>query len=365
MSLQEMLCAIKPYSPTGLQGIKLPAGNSSSSSGAIPCKPPELGLFQHGNVVFQPVEVPVVFHLQRFNSNDVLQPPVWQPEKAGQRLIDVTNRFYKGSGIQFKLQEVRYDVTRDNYLLLATQEDWQLCSANSKESNAGFPCLTATSQFPSVTALTSKHVINVFVSGSNDPTAGFCNPGQASICRLIWLGYSRALGPWFSEPSETWKEGKSDENWVFINWDLFNPSGKNSERFWDGGAAALAHELGHYLGLMHTHEGASPCDGDGITKADAVPDTPVNKETNSFADDKGLLPRLSGWCSDFRNGKSPNPAEILPFNSCEVPGRVDNIWNVMSYAPDACCMMFTPNQIARLQWAIASFRPKLMQAHKV
>jgi hypothetical protein len=66
MSLQEMLCAIKPYSPAGLQGMKLPAGNSSSSSssGAITCKPAELGLFQHGSVAFQPIEVPVVFHCE-------------------------------------------------------------------------------------------------------------------------------------------------------------------------------------------------------------------------------------------------------------------------------------------------------------
>jgi hypothetical protein len=65
MSLQEMLCAIEPYSPTGLQGMKLPAGNtSSSSSGAIKCQPPELGLFQHNNVVFRPIVVPIVFHCE-------------------------------------------------------------------------------------------------------------------------------------------------------------------------------------------------------------------------------------------------------------------------------------------------------------
>jgi hypothetical protein len=116
---------------------------------------------------------------------------------------------------------------------------------------------------------------------------------------------------------------------------------------------------------MHTHEGAAPCDGDGLSKADAVPDTPVNLETNSFADSEGLLPRLAGWCTDFRNGKKPYPKEVLQYNSCKVPGRVDNIWNVMSYSPDACCMMITPNQIARLQWAIATFRPQMVQAFRV
>ncbi|WIA17538.1 hypothetical protein OEZ85_014368 [Tetradesmus obliquus] len=90
------------------QGMRLPAGNSSSSSSssrAISCQPPELGLFQHGGVMFRPIVVPIVFHVQRFNASNVLQPPVWQPQKAAQRLVDVTNRFFKDSGIQFKLQE--------------------------------------------------------------------------------------------------------------------------------------------------------------------------------------------------------------------------------------------------------------------
>jgi hypothetical protein len=38
--------------------------------------------------------------VQRFNQSGVLQLPVWQPEQAAQRLVDVSNRFFKGSGIQ-------------------------------------------------------------------------------------------------------------------------------------------------------------------------------------------------------------------------------------------------------------------------
>jgi hypothetical protein len=71
MSLQEMLCAIEPYSPTGLQGMKLPAGktaSSSSSSGAIKCEPPEHGMFQHNNVVFRPIVVPIVFHRESLHA---------------------------------------------------------------------------------------------------------------------------------------------------------------------------------------------------------------------------------------------------------------------------------------------------------
>jgi hypothetical protein len=61
MSLQDMLCAIEPYSPSGLQGMRLPAGNAASS---IKCKAPELGLFHHNDVVFRPIVVPIVFHCE-------------------------------------------------------------------------------------------------------------------------------------------------------------------------------------------------------------------------------------------------------------------------------------------------------------
>jgi hypothetical protein len=37
---------------------------------------------------------------QRFMPGDVLQPPIWSREESGQNLIDITNKFYKGTGIQ-------------------------------------------------------------------------------------------------------------------------------------------------------------------------------------------------------------------------------------------------------------------------
>lgn len=148
---------------------------------------------------------------------------------------------------RFRLQEVRYNQAQYDYLLQATQEEWQLCSANPAESGDGFPCLTATSRSPAVAALAQKHVINVFVSGSTDPKA-FCDLGADSICSKLYDGYSVAHGPWWVEPSSTWREGKTEENYVFIRWDMFNPKGKNAELFLDGGAATLAHEIGHYLG---------------------------------------------------------------------------------------------------------------------
>ncbi|WIA22167.1 hypothetical protein OEZ85_004501 [Tetradesmus obliquus] len=104
-------------------------------------KAPKSGTFNHGGVAFKPVVIPVVFHCQRFMQGDVLQPPIWKPQEAGQNLIDVTNKLYKGTGIQFKLQEVRSDVKQHPYLLLSTLDDWQSCTGNPSQEAAGFPCL--------------------------------------------------------------------------------------------------------------------------------------------------------------------------------------------------------------------------------
>lgn len=71
MTLQDMLCAVESYSPTGLQGLTLPpayggvnGSSDSSSSSQIQCKPPKLGLFQYNQVAFRPLVVPVVFHCE-------------------------------------------------------------------------------------------------------------------------------------------------------------------------------------------------------------------------------------------------------------------------------------------------------------
>jgi hypothetical protein len=44
---------------------------------------------------------------------------------------------------------------------------------------------------------------------------------------------------------------------------------------------------------------------------------------------------------------------------------IDNVFNIMSYVPDPCVMMFTENQVARMQWSIANHRPKMMAAYTV
>ncbi|KAK0657929.1 hypothetical protein B0T16DRAFT_317900 [Cercophora newfieldiana] len=86
------------------------------------------------------------------------------------------------------------------------------------------------------------------------------------------------------------------------------------------------HEVGHWLGLMHTFQGG--CEGDG----DFVDDTPAEKEAG-FA------------CTVGRD-------------SC--PGRegVDPIHNYMAYTSDTCKSNFTLGQAARMHAKWAEFRNK-------
>jgi hypothetical protein len=76
---------------------------------------------------------------------------------------------------------------------------------------------------------------------------------------------------------------------------------------------------------MHTHEGATACEGEGLTKADAVPDTPVNRQVEQWAAENNLAATLAGWCSDFRNGKQPQPRALLDYSSCKADGTTDNV----------------------------------------
>jgi hypothetical protein len=74
LTLNDMLCAVEDYSPTGLTGMVMPTAAEFKNAGVeataasgkpIKCDPlPTVGTFQHGNVVFKPVVIPVVFHCE-------------------------------------------------------------------------------------------------------------------------------------------------------------------------------------------------------------------------------------------------------------------------------------------------------------
>lgn len=64
MTLKDMLCHVKEYSPTGLTGMLMPS-NGTAKGTVISCPPlPEPTIFRHNTVVFKPVKIPVVFHCE-------------------------------------------------------------------------------------------------------------------------------------------------------------------------------------------------------------------------------------------------------------------------------------------------------------
>ena len=117
--------------------------------------------------------------------------------------------------------------------------------------------------------------------------------------------------------------------------------------------ATFVHELGHYLGLDHTFYGGC---GDATKRnyGDAVADTPPVAEANWF-------------CPAGYLNETWDPAL---YNSCYDPfferdGDVpDDVLNYMDYTADACKEHFTPQQIGRMMFTAARYRPTLVASSR-
>ncbi|HKO98903.1 MAG TPA: M43 family zinc metalloprotease [Pyrinomonadaceae bacterium] len=84
----------------------------------------------------------------------------------------------------------------------------------------------------------------------------------------------------------------------------------------------LVHEVGHWLGLLHTHENGCAQPGD------AVADTPAEE--------------------------IPAPPNVCLYeerrDTCREDPGYDPVENFMDTSPDSCMFKFTPGQSARIDW---------------
>ncbi len=175
-------------------------------------------------------------------------------------------------------------------------------------------------------------------------------------------------------------------------------------------------QLGHYHGLLHTFQGGCEAPiNDGVT------DTAPNMDFGN-ANLPWNLSSAVAWCDAFRKGQSPSVDLLKAFKSCPGTAGMDSVFNLMSYIPgrcgfplsspstqqlpvswrvhcatdhsqlwctgklaccsqrsccyilcltlvfDCCCscrMVFTENQVARMQWAILTYMPDMMRRYSV
>jgi hypothetical protein len=138
---------------------------------------------------------------------------------------------------------------------------------------------------------------------------------------------------------------------IWLNFDRMDPLVDNSAASNNGGPSALAHELGHVLGLRHTHSSSGDCkDGDGIV------DTPAEDGSSQT----GFPITLTGVCEYIGEGSLPARYEVDFFDTC-LRGKyyyIDNLWNVMSYSPAICRMFFTRGQVQRMQASLGKYTPR-------
>ncbi|MEQ1747471.1 MAG: M43 family zinc metalloprotease, partial [Saprospiraceae bacterium] len=115
----------------------------------------------------------------------------------------------------------------------------------------------------------------------------------------------------------------------------------------------LAHEMGHYLGLLHTFQGG--CENDNcLTDGDRVCDTPP---------DNSVAPLPCGGAYNSCHTDADDPLPQNPFRSPALGGlgdQDDMHRNYMDYSPYECYDRFTEGQKVRMRFFIETLRAPLL-----
>ncbi len=111
-------------------------------------------------------------------------------------------------------------------------------------------------------------------------------------------------------------------------------------------SAALAHEMGHYLGLYHTFQGGCT-NNNCVTDGDRVCDTPPDQSTVPVPCTIDI-----NSCSTDVNPSDPNN----PFTT----DQNDMFWNYMDYGDWNCYSAFTTGQDERMDFFIEGARASLL-----
>lgn len=164
-------------------------------------------------------------------------------------------------------------------------------------------------------------------------TAGPGTTAQAQMKAALRRGGADALNIYISNPSGGilgWAtfpssySGNPTDDGVVLNYQTLPGGGAGPYNLGDTGT----HEVGHWLGLLHTFQGG--CSRDAAAGGDIVSDTPAEKSPHY-------------GCSASRN-------------SCTNIAGNDPITNFMDYTDDACMDEFTAGQANNMRRAYGAWR---------
>lgn len=251
-----------------------------------------------------PVLVPVVFHIVMTNPSLVTDAQI-------QAQLDTLNKDFFGTNGD----SVRIPSYFKSYF---GKSSIQFCLAQRTpdgEVSSGIDRVVTTS--------TSFTVDDGVKHASTGGVAGWDSDKYLNIwiCNLSggYLGYAT-----FPD------DGYPDEQGVVIDYRTL-PGGSYSNY---NGGKTLTHETGHYFNLYHIWGD----DGTACTGTDYVNDTPNQAGSTS------------GCYSGLRT------------DNCTTSGNGIMYQNYMDYSNDACLVMFTTEQVNRMENALAVYRPSLLNS---